>query len=278
MSWLDYRANPLLMIPPLAAFCIGVLASMVDSVILSLHPLGDFSVATLGPYFSLIAVLQSIVSFFVILGQLGMTEKVIADGGASLRDWASAVKHHFIRVLWISLPFAALGVMIFILFNWAFAYLIEVRLLWAHQSTLDLMRRMEFAQLISNSLTSLLEAFVLWFWNLCLASTVLERRSFRASLGASKNVVRGNRGLFVRLVLFYWTVSLLLTVVSAGPFLLGIMTQPKIGITDASSMVSNVIGSLLSPLWYLIGFVFYVEATGYGKIDRSAVSGMIDGS
>jgi len=94
VSWLDYRANPLLTVPPLAAFCIGVLASMADSVILSLHPSGDISAATSGAYFSLIGVLQSIASFLVILGQLGMTEKAIADGGASLRDWPSAVKRH----------------------------------------------------------------------------------------------------------------------------------------------------------------------------------------
>lgn len=261
-SLIKYRGNAVLVVPALTAFSIQLISSIVFSDIAMRGNSLEYRALTIAQYFLVVDVVTAILSFLIILGRVSMSEKVVRGKKASFGDWGTGVTRYFSKVIWVWLAFGAITLLIILPTDFAYTILVQTRIiaLWNHSRT-EVLRMSALAGLAWHGLlVGLLGSIVQWLFYLCLASSVLDRKGFRASLKVSIAAVRKKRRVFFGLVLLFWAVSIMFRVIRDSPALIGIISQPKIGISNLSDVVSELLESVLSPVWFLSAFIFYVDA------------------
>ena len=263
----DYRANPWLALPALVGFFVSLVSGIVIFALIhhcDLQTTIDSCAVTAGEYSVVASAIQSFVGLFLVLGSVSMTGQVVLGNHASLGGWLRGIKLHFAKVFIVLLVFGAVGLAI------AFTEEVEYGILvvpgvFAHIQNADFatefIRVEALTRLAWGGLMGWLESFLSLFSSLCLASAVLHRIRLRESVRAGLRIINHNRGFCFRYVVLLWAVGFALRLLSSSLSMLGI-TQPTLGGSSPMSIVSDLAGTFISPLWYLITFTFYAEVKG----------------
>jgi hypothetical protein len=97
LSIARYRANPVIIIPPLVSMTFELTFPMLTGItganFINTRP-GSYALIGLGAM-----ALSLIVSFLTLIGQASMASEVVLGGIASLRDWVQGIKSYSRRAL-----------------------------------------------------------------------------------------------------------------------------------------------------------------------------------
>jgi hypothetical protein len=111
---------------------------------------------------------------------------------------------------------------------------------------------------------------LLLMWAVCIPALVIERQGVFAAFSRSSSLTQGARGkilgLFFVLLVIYWLMTGILSVVGLGRFGAGTSTQ---GLTVANIVGSIVVGTLFNALWGTIQSSLYIELRQWKEGDSA---------
>jgi len=263
-----YRMNPILIFPPLVAMVFQLISSLVI-----VSPSFSFTSQGFSPEVMVLIfaafgvfILNIVVSFLVLLGQVIMTGKVIQEGKTRLNDWGKGFKKYFLRTLGINLIYYGIVSVLFILVMIVLMLALLPQLISQLSGTVSLgMPQISPLILMSMSFVTVLlttvASAIFYMW---LAPVVLDDKGVSASLKAGTEVIGRRRNMFLGFVVFFFlmnSVSNLLTGTSLTLFTYPVtMVQSmNVGYITQIRVVSQVITTIFSPIWFLIAFAIYSE-------------------
>lgn len=258
----DYRMNPVLFVPPLVALLVSVLTSGI------LPKAGAQGLPITLPTLAMVgfgvAFLSLVVSFLVILGQASMSGKAVSQGKTKLVDWSSGVKKYFFRVLGISLIFLGIFLLLFAIVGVAYALTILPKLITPQgvvtpSSTMAATFTAKWTATLSLAMalpiTVAQSVFYVW-----LAPAILDDKGVGTSLDLGVKAVRKSWRAFLAFIVLFFVVSVIVALVNDLPAVIGIGAQPLVGSLTSTSILSQIIEKVFSPLWFLIAFELYHES------------------
>ena len=251
-SLVEYRANLILLVPLLVLFVQTQVTQAIFSRYLSPQVLNGIrshapitpaelsSLLVMALTLLLVSVTSLVVSFIVLLGQVSMTAKVVANGKTVLGDWPFGVRKYFSTVFGVS-------------FIFSFLFLVPryvPQQLYDTLKTIGPTAATAVYYLIREPLYNLVQSA----FYVCLAAVGLDGRQFRASLQMGGRVILDRRSAFAGLFLLSMTVSLCLDglsnliapILNCGP--------PPL---KTSAYAFALIEIIPNALWFLIAFRLY---------------------
>jgi len=262
LSIARYRANPVIVVPPLAvlAFELVILPLMgVPAADASGPELESYAFIGFGALF-----LSLVISFLALVGQASMASVVVLGGKAGLRDWVRGVRRHSPRALGVYFIYLVVMVLSFvpmIVMYW-YAMLPWLR----HQigasgpveppsppfMSLPIGIAINWTALI---LFSVITA-VLYMW---LAPVFFEDADVFTSVGAGNKALRANGRAFLGFIVLFIAVSGVANLIENLPVYLGATIQQiySSGYLAPTHMASQVIETIFSPLWFLVTLTIY---------------------
>lgn len=252
-----YKANPVLFVPPFVAFIVSILTSAILPRDVSREGVpaitSDLVMAGFGVLF-----LMLVVSFLVILGQANMSGKAIKEGKTTLGDWGAGVRKYFFRVFGIGLVFLGIILILFMIVGVAYALTVLPEMITSEgvmrppitstPQTAYMGWVMTFIMSVASS------AFYIW-----LAPAILDNKGVGASLDMGVKTIRMSSRVFVSFIILFFIVSAIATVIKDLPSMIGLDIQPIIGSLTLTSILSQIIERIFSPLWFLMAFTIYRE-------------------
>jgi len=259
-SLVDYKSNPMLVIPPLV--------SMIVTFLTSDYYLANFRAGTTeasDPAFALYPVwflfgfelFLGLVALLVILGQISMTGKVILTGKTRLSEWRVGLRRYFWRTLGIGAVFLGIAVAVVVLGMHVYVSVFILPAIASHPSTLA--ASSEFTHQPYPVLGSFfLVAVYASIFYMCLASAVLDDKGVGASISSGFKALKKSGRSYLGFLGLFFLVPLLLGSATLTPDLLA--NQSLTGFLKVPSLLSMLLGALFSPLWYLMLFRMYSES------------------
>lgn len=179
-----------------------------------------------------------LISFIVTSGQAGMTRKVVLEGRVRIGEWVTSVKRYFFRVLKLKL-----------LYTFTLGVVLAVAGIIGEQAVVAF----AFFGVVAGSVFRIL-----------LAPAIIDDRGVGDSIGQGFGAIRRRSKAFLVYVLLVWAVG---TITSFPVQLTGIKAITIVGDLTLADVATGIITAFISPIYYLIAFIFYVQAT------RSSESG-----
>jgi len=259
-----YEENPVLLIPGLVSFLIG----LGEGIVFSYLARSNIGIFVLGEIVSVSGYVQTVVGVFIVLGQVTLTAEVVSGNRVSLREWPSGIKRHFSKVVVIYLISLVLGITIYSVESIPYMWLFKPRILqyaMSEQSsfvdqTRELIRLNSLAEFLWwNLLLGLVTSLLGRFFDVCYACAVFDRKGLREALTIASTRVKDYKKVFFKFVLLFWAISLALALIGNSPELMGIV-QPEFAASELSRIVSGLLGTVIAPLTYLAMFNFYSAA------------------
>ena len=177
--------------------------------------------------------LSALAVFLVILGQVGMTGRIILNGHTNLRDWSASIRNHFRVVL-------GLGLILYPVFvlSLGAANLLTFNLM----SLLRLSPGNLFIRWIINTPV---ESLVLSLFYIILAPAILDRRGIWESIRYGLRAVQSGPGIY----LAYLGILILISTVTT------IIQIPLEGSLD--TIASEGGRAVSSPFLFILAFLIY---------------------
>lgn len=237
----DYRGNSILLVPPAIAFFESVATYAIFSAALILE-IRQGIIGNLPPDFSYAfgawGVQYLAVSFLVIVGQVSMTESVVSGSKPSMNDWRIGTKIYSFRILGLGL--------IYMLTSFGLYGVLSL-----FRNSVERAMPYMLAVATYRLLGTLLTTVVTSVFYVCLASATLNDGGLARSLVHGVNAIRKNNLCFFEFVALFFTMS----AISTFTTLLGSSTGDSvIGSLSYGDIASEIVQTVLSPLWFLIAF------------------------
>lgn len=269
MNLARYRRNPVMVVPPLAATILLIVTSSLLVPPPSPPTPRVFAPELLTYVFVALGIglLNSIISFLALLGQASMAGRVVVEGETRLIDWGKGVKKYSLRVLGIGLIYVGIVAVFFVL----------VVMVVVFSMLPQLMSRMgevapptppitpQMSPLVSATtswMLPLVTAIVSAVFYMWLAPAVIDDKGVFASLDIGTKAMRKEGKLFLGFIVLLFAVSAGAQLIGMLPYYLEIMV-PSVCYAGfcapPTHIVSQVITTLFSPLWFLIAFTIYSE-------------------
>jgi hypothetical protein len=247
-----YKANPVLFVPAFVAFIVSILTSAILPRDVSREGVpaitSDLVMVGFGVIF-----LMLVVSFLVILGQASMSGKAIKEGKTALGDWGVGVRKYFFRVFGIGLVFLGIVLILFMIVG-----VVYVLTVLPEMITSEGVMRPPITSAPQTTYMSWVMTLVMTvassFFYLWLAPAVLDNKGVGASLDMGVKTIRSSSKVFVGFVILFFIVSAISTAIQNLPSMIGLDVQPIIGSLTFTSILSQIIERVFSPLWFLMAF------------------------
>lgn len=236
-----YWQNPIIILPPIILAVVSYTASSILRSLLFSSPEFFSVVISL-----LVGSVGLLAAFLVILGQAGMTGKVILDGHTNLGDWSASIRNHFRVVLGLGIIFGLTGVLPAILspFTIRLAYFIAPGPLYIS---------------IRDIITTPLRAVPLSLFYLVLAPAIMEGRGIRDAFRYGLNTVRSGLGVYLPYLGIVIGISIV-TLVIQELSCLSIAARAVDGFS-CPGMIAKVmivgVDTLSSPFLFILAFLIY---------------------
>jgi len=260
-SLAGYKANPVLFVPPLVAFFVSILTPVILSRVVAV-PREGFPTITLSLLMAGFGVLflLSVVSFLVILGQANMSGKVITEGKTRLADWGIGIRKYFFRVLGIGLVFLGIMFVLFMIVMVAYALTILTKIITPEgviTPPITPTPQTTYMDWTMTLITALIMTIAQSFFYIWLAPAILDDKGIGTSLDLGIKTIRKSGRVFVGFIVLFLIVSAIATLVNSFPAIIGVTVPPLVGSLTPTSIVSQIIEKIFSPLWFLIAFTIY---------------------
>ena len=263
ISLARYRVNPIMIVPPLVAMVFPLIASL-----LLVPPTPKaFAPEFLSFIFMAFGVLllNLIVSFLALLGQASMAGRVVAEEKTRLTDWGKGIKKYSLRVLGIGLIYLGIIVVFFVLIGMIIVFAMLPQLI-SQLGGIVTPPTPPLTPLITPSITmattgvtALLMTIASAVFYMWLAPAVVDDKGVFVSLDAGTKTIRKGGKAFLGFIALFFIVSAIAQMIEAFPTCLGVTIQPVCynGCVTPTHIVSQVITTIFSPLWFLIAFTIY---------------------
>jgi hypothetical protein len=199
-----------------------------------------------------------VVSFLVILGLANMSGKVVKQGKTTLDDWSAGVRKYFFRVFGIGLVFLGIILILFMIVGVAYVLTVLPEMITSEGVMRPPITSTPQTAYMSWVMTLIMTvaSSIFYVW---LAPAILDNKGVGASLDMGVKTIRSSSRIFVGFIILFFIVSAIATVIKVLPSMIGLDVQPIIGSLTYTSIVSQIIERIFSPLWFLIAFTIYRE-------------------
>jgi len=259
-----YRMNPVLILPPLVMMMFSLITSFM-MVTPSVSPTSQGfapELLTLALVAFGVLFLNLIISFLVLLGQASMTGKVVLEGKTRLSDWGRGIKRYTLRVLGIGLIYVGI-VMVFFMFVMLISMFVILPQFISQLGKVTPSQALQISPLTSmtiGSVTALLTTIASAIFYIWLAPAVIDDKGVSASLQAGTEAIGKSGKTFLGFIALFLSVSLVPVLIGATPTYFGTTVQPaSLSYVTPTLIVSQVVTTIFSPLWFLMAFTIYSE-------------------
>jgi len=252
-----YRENPVIAVPPVTVMIAYMLTSW-------LTPISGVNNDVSTNYFVGFGILfmNLAVPFLGLLGQASMAGKIVDGGKADLDDWIEGIRAYFSRVLGVSLIYLGTFMILAILLMGAYFTSVimplvsQIGLITDETVTPALNSPMFIAIVLGFVLIDAAATAFLYMWT---ASIVFDDQSVFDSLRLGSRASKEGRLKFLGLIAIMFVASGITALLNYLPLYLGLSTELIIsqGYYTLSTLVSQTIRAIFSPLWLLIAFTIY---------------------
>lgn len=210
-----------------------------------------------------------IVTFFVILGQAGMTGRAVLEGKTTIGDWGSSIKRNFFKVLGVGLIYVGI----------LFAFMIVVGMmtfLSILPTIAENLQRLNqtlpaapgapqippsaFPQLISFAMVfPVLFALAQAIFYVLLAPAVMDNKGVGSSVDHGFRTIKRSFPLFIGYAALMCVVALATATLTFWPAFSAVFSGEVSAISGLSwqNITSQIIGAVFSPLYFLLAFSIY---------------------
>ncbi|MBI2185337.1 MAG: hypothetical protein HYU39_10335 [Thaumarchaeota archaeon] len=207
------------------------------------------------------------VGFLVLLGESGMTGKAVTEGKVSIAEWGRSVRKYFVRILGLALIYVGLLVGVFTVVG--VITIMPVILSMVGQAAQGQPPPSESAIMQSFApvaiVFAVIAAFVQAGFYLLLAPAVVDDAGIGGSVEKAIRVLRAKYKAF----LAYASLVCGIILVSSAPILLfffsGFDVNLKVaflpGNLSVAVLVPSIVQTIFSPLFFLIAFLIYYDAS-----------------
>lgn len=265
MNLARYRMNLVMVVPPVVA----MICPIITSFLLALPPTpptGVFTPELLGFIYAAFGVflMNLVISFLALLGQASMAGRVVVEGKTRLIDWGKGIKKYSLRVLGIGLIYLGIIAVFFVLMVMILMFAMLPQLisqfgLPTPSTTPQISPLISATTSLVTLLVMTIVSAVFYVW---LAPAIIDDRGVFASLDIGTKAMRKEGKLFLGFIVLFFVVSAGAQLINTLPIYLGIMV-PSVCYggfcVTPTQIVSQVITTLFSPLWFLIAFTIYSE-------------------
>jgi len=266
MNLARYRTNPVMIVPPLVAMIFLIVTSSLlvpppspPTPQVFAPELLTFIFVALG-----IGLLNLVISFLALLGQASMAGRVVVEGKTRLVDWGKGIKKYFLRVLGIGLIYLGIIAVFFVIMVMVLVFAMLPQLIPQLGAVAPPITP-QISPLISPTtswVTPLVTTIVSAVYYMWLAPAIIDDKGVFASLDIGTKTMRKGGKLFLGFIALFFAVSAGAQSINMLPIYLGIMV-PSVCYAGfcvtPTHIVSQVITTLFSPLWFLIAFTIYSE-------------------
>lgn len=269
MNLARYRTNPVMIVPPLVAMIIPIITSSLLAPPPALPTPRVFAPELLGFIFMAFGVflMNLVISFLALLGQASMAERVVVEGKTRLVDWGKGIKKYFLRVLGIGLIYLGIIAVFFVLMVMilVFAMLPQLIPQLGEVPSPTPPITPQISPLISATtswVTPLVTTIVSAIFYMWLAPAIIDDKGVFASLDMGTKAMRKEGKLFLGFIALFLVVSAGAQLINTLPIYMGIMVPSVCYVgfcVTPTHIVSQVVTTLFSPLWFLIAFTIYSE-------------------
>ena len=251
-----YRENPVIAVPTVTVMIVYMLTSRLTPLSGVTDDIGTNYFMGFGILF-----LNLAVPFLGLLGQVSMTGKIVGGGKADLDDWIEGFRAYFSRVLGVSLVYlGTLMILAILLMGAYFANVIlplasQIGLITNETVTQVLNSPLSFATILGLGLIDAATTALLYMWT---APIVFDNQSVFDSLRLGSKASKEGRLKFLGLIALMFVASGITALINYVPLYRSLSTELIInqGYT-LSTLVSQTIRAIFSPLWLLIAFTIY---------------------
>ena len=259
-SLADYKANLVLIVPALVSTIASYAVTAYYSPILvgaaaSTSPHAMLS--RMGWVFGFEFILL-FVGFLILLGQVSMTGKVISAGKTRVSDWWVGVRKYCWRVLGVGTVFGAVIIAVSVVGTivWVFLFLLPSI---SQSGPSSPPAAFAFGQRpIFSVAFALLGAIGVSIFVMCLAPIVLDSNGVWGSITSGFKAMRKSGIIFLEFLGLVFLLSLPSTFL--GFRLIPNLSSFQSFAGNPAFLLSEIIGTLVSPLFYLMGFRIYNES------------------
>ena len=252
-----YRKNPVIAVPPITVMIIYMLTSRLTPLSGVTDDIGTNYFMGFGILF-----LNLAVPFLGLLGQVSMTGKIVGGGKADLDDWIEGIRAYFSRVLGVNLIyFGTLTILAILLMGAYFANVIpplasQIGLITNETVTQVLNSPLSFATILGLGLIDAATTAFLYMWT---APIVFDDQRVFDSLRLGSKASKEGRLKFLGLIALMFVASGITALINYVPLYRSLSTELIInqGYYTPSTLVSQTIRAIFSPLWLLIAFTIY---------------------
>jgi len=103
-------------------------------------------------------------------------------------------------------------------------------------------------------MTAAMSVFYVW-----LAPAILDDKGVGSCLDMAVKAIRKSGRVFLGFIILFFMVSAIATLIRDFPAMIGATFQPLVGSLTPTSIVSQIIERVFSPLWFLIAFTIHRE-------------------
>lgn len=264
-----YRVNPVMVVPPLVAMIFPIITSFLLAPPPTPPTPRVFAPELLGFIFVAFGVflMNIVISFLALLGQASMAGRVVVEGKTRLIDWGKGIKKYFLRVLGIGLIYLGIIAVFFVIMVMmlVFAMLPQLIPQLGAVAPPTPPTTPQISPLISATtswVTPLVMTIVSAVFYMWLAPAIIDDKGVFASLDFGTKTMRKEGKLFLGFIALFFVVSAGAQLINMLPTYLGIMVPSVCYVgfcVTPTHIVSQVITTLFSPLWFLIAFAIYSE-------------------
>ena len=252
-----YRENPVIAVPSITVMIVHMLTSRLTPLSGAYNDVGTNYFVGLG-----ILLLNLAVPFLGLLGQASMVGKIVGGGKADLDDWIEGIRPYFSRVLGVNLIyFGTLMILVIPLMGVYFANVLrplasQIGLITNETFTRVLSSPLSFATILGLGLIDAATTALLYMWT---APIVFDDQNVFDSLRLGSRASKEGRLKFLGLIAIMFVASGITVLLDYLPLYLGMSTDLIInqGYNTLSTLVSQTIRAIFSPLWLLIAFTIY---------------------
>ena len=265
MNLARYRTNPVMIVPPLVAMIIPIITSSLLAPPPALPTPQVFAPELLGFIFMAFGVflMNLVISFLALLGQASMAERVVVEGKTRLVDWGKGIKKYFLRVLGIGLIYLGIIAVFFVLMVMILVFAMLPQLIPQLGEVPS--PTPQISPLVSATtgwVTPLVTTIVSAVFYMWLAPAIIDDKGVFASLDMGTKAMRKEGKLFLGFIALFLVVSAGARLINTLPIYMGIMVPSVCYVgfcVTPTHVVSQVVTTLFSPLWFLIAFTIYSE-------------------
>lgn len=252
-----YRENPVIAVPPVTVMIAYMLTSRLTP------PSGVINEVSTNYFIGFgILFLNLAVPFLGLLGQVSMAGKIVDGGKADLDDWIEGIRAYFSRVLGVNLIYLGTFMIFAILLMGAYftSFILplasQLGLMADETVTPVLNMPMLIAIFLGFTLIDAAATAFLYMWT---APIVFDDQSVFDSLRLGSRASKEGKLKFLGLIAIMFVAYGITALINYVPLYRSLSTELIInqGYNTLSTLVSQTIRAIFSPLWLLIAFTIY---------------------